>query len=397
MQGAGVCKRVPLLLQNVRVVEDFLPLELGSSDVILGMKWLATLGETQVDWGSLIMRFKVGDTAITLHGDPSLSKTLVTMKSMMKAFRKGGEGVLLELGCLMVEEVEGKIPISLQGVLSDFKAVFEEPCGLPPQRRRDHTITLQAGVSPVNVRPYRYPHLLKIEIEKLVREMLAAGIIRPSISLFSSPVLLVKKKDGGWRFCVDYRDLNKVTIPDKFPIPVIEELLDELNGTAVFSKLDLKSGYHQIRIAPNDIPKTAFRTHEGHYEFMVMPFRLTNAPATFQFLMNEIFREQLRQFVLVFFDNILVYSRTMQEHRDHLRCVLGILAETSCMPMPKKCRFGQLEIDYLGHIISQQGVAVDRSKIRAVLEWPSPRSLRELRGFWDSRGIIVGLYEIMGN
>ncbi|XP_052203652.1 uncharacterized protein LOC127808947 [Diospyros lotus] len=353
IQGAGVCKRVPLLLQNVKIVEDFLPLELGSSNVILGMKWLATLGETQVDWGSLIMRFKVGDTAITLHGDPSLSKTLVTMKSMMKAFRKGGEGVLLELGCLTAEAVEVDIPDSLQEVLSDFEAVFEEPRGLPPHRRRDHTITLQPGVPPVSVRPYRYPHLLKIEIEKLVREMMAAGIIRPSISPFSSPVLLVKKKDGGWRFCVDYRALNKVTIPDKFPIPVIEELLDELNGAAVFSKLDLKSGYHQIRIAPKDIPKTAFRTHKGHYEFMVMPFGLTNAPATFQFLMNEIFREQLRQFVLVFFDDILVYSRTMREHQDHLRCVLGILAENKLFANAKICRFGQMEIDYLGHIISQ--------------------------------------------
>ena len=143
-------------------------MELGSSDVILGMKWLATLGETQVDWGTLIMRFKVGDTTITLHGDPSLSKTLVTMKSIMKAFRKGREGVLLELGSLMAEAVEVKILNSLQGVLSDFKAVFEEPCGLPLHRRRDHTITLQPGISLVSVRPYQYPHLLKIEIEKLV-------------------------------------------------------------------------------------------------------------------------------------------------------------------------------------------------------------------------------------
>ena len=172
-------------------------MDLGSSDVILGMKWLAILGETQVDWGSLIMRFKVGDTTITLHGDASLSKTLVTMKSMMKAFRKGGEGVLLELGCLTTEEVEVKIPNSLQGVLSNFNVVFEEPCGLPHQRRWDHTITLQAGVSPVSVRPFRYPHLLKIEIEKLVREMLVSSIIRPSINPFFSPVLLVKKKDEG--------------------------------------------------------------------------------------------------------------------------------------------------------------------------------------------------------
>jgi hypothetical protein len=191
----------------------------------------------------------------------------------------------------------------------------------------------------------------------------------------------VKKKDGSWRFCTDYRALNPVTIKDRFPNPTMDDMLDELYKAIHFTKLDLRAGYHQIKVHLEDIYKTAFRTHSGHYEYVVMPFGLCNAPSMFQAAMNEVFCPYLRKFILVFFDDILVYCKQWNEHVEHLRRVFEILSAQKFYVKPFKCIFGACEVDYLGHIISQEGVRVNNCKIESMQSWPPPKTITELQGF----------------
>jgi hypothetical protein len=192
-------------------------------------------------------------------------------------------------------------PQMMEQLLQSFESVFQEPQGLPPARHCDHRIHLKTGTQSVAVRPYRYPQLHKDELERQCTTMLTQGIIQPSTSAFSAPVLLVRKADNYSRFCIDYRALNDCIIKDKYPIPVVDELLDELHGAHYITKLDLRSGYHQVQVHPEDVEKTTFCAHHGHFEFLVMPFGLSNAPSTFQSLMNEVLGPFLQRFVLVFF------------------------------------------------------------------------------------------------
>lgn len=218
------------------------------------------------------------------------------------------------------------------------------------------------------------------------RKCCPKGIIQPNSSPFSSPVLLVKKKDGSWRFCVDYRHLNAITVKNKYPLPIIDELLDELAGAQWFTKLDLRAGYHQIRMHIEDEHKTAFQTHHGHFEFRVIPFGLTSAPATFQSVMNNILSTLLRKCVLVFVDDILIYNQTMEEHLIHLQTVFQILHKHQLKVKKSKCSFAQQKLAYLGHIISPNGVSTDSDKIAVVQSWPVPSSVKELRSFLGLAG-----------
>jgi hypothetical protein len=230
-------------------------------------------------------------------------------------------------------------PTYIQAVLDKFPDVFSEPSDMPPKRDCDHAITLLPDAKVVNQRYYRLPHHQKDAMEDIIKTMIQNKVIRPSISPYSSPAIMVKKKDSAWRFCNDFRKLNAQTVKNKFPIPVIEDLLDELHGSKIFSKIDLRSGYHQIRMKENDIPKTAFSTHMGHYEYVVMPFGLTNAPATFQALMNKILAPFLRKYALVFFDDILIYSKTDVDHANHLSNILQVLRDNKLKAKKRKMQF----------------------------------------------------------
>lgn len=213
------------------------------------------------------------------------------------------------------------IPVEVKQLIREFDKLFQAPIELPPSRVYDHSISLLPNIVPVNSRPYRYSPDQKIEIQKQISAMLQAGIVIPNLSPFASLVLLVKKKDVSWRFCVDYKKLNAATVKNKFPMPIIDEFLDKIAGSKFFTKLVLNSGFHQIRMTPEDEFKTAFKTHHGHFQFRVMPFGLTNTPATFQCLMNSIFGPFMRKFVLVFMDDKLIYSKSLQEHVQHLKLV----------------------------------------------------------------------------
>ena len=218
--------------------------------------------------------------------------------------------------------------------------------------------------------------------------MVNKGFVRPSTSPWGASVLFVKKKDRSMRLCIDYRELNKVTIRNQYPLPRIDDLFDQLQGAKVFSKIDLRSGYHQLRVHDEDVPKTAFRTRYGHFEFLAMPFGLTNSPAAFMDLMNRIFRPSLDQFVIMFIDHILIYLGSGEEHAEHLRIVLQTLQEHRLYAKLSKCQFWLDSVAFLGHIVSIEGVSVDPKKVEAILNWKPPTSVTEIRRFLG----LVGYY-----
>lgn len=268
-------------------------------------------------------------------------------------------------------------------LLSTYADVFPDqlPPGLPPPRAVDHRIELEEGFAPPSRPTYRLSPREQDVLKTQLQELTEHGFIQPSKSPYGAPVLFVKKKEGDLRMCVDYRAVNKGTIKNRCPLPRVDELLDRLHGATVFSKIDLRSGYHQIRIQPEDIPKTAFRTRYGHFEFRVLPFGLTNAPATFQTMMNSIFGPHLDSFVIVYLDDILVYSTSEEAHEEHLSTVLSILRKEKLYAKASKCEFFCSRTEFLGHIISADGIAPDPKKLDAIAAWPAPRNVTDVQSF----------------
>ena len=272
--------------------------------------------------------------------------------------------------------------------LSTFKDVFPDdlPSGLPPSREVDHKIELVAGATPQSRPTFRLSASELAELKSQLEGLVKAGFVQPSKSPYGAPVLFVKKKDGTQRMCVDYRALNNITIKNSYPLPRVDELFDRLEGARYFSKIDLRSGYHQIRIDPDDVPKTAFRTRYGHFEFLVLPFGLTNAPGTFMHLMHQVFREFLDDFVLVFLDDILIYSKTLEDHEAHVRRVLEVLRKEKLYAKESKCELFKTEVEFLGHHVGRDGVRMMEDKVKAVAEWPVPTKVGHVRAFLGTAG-----------
>ncbi|KAL9254229.1 Transposon Ty3-I Gag-Pol polyprotein-like protein [Drosera capensis] len=292
-----------------------------------------------------------------------------------KLLRKGCQGFL----CSLESTTQHELSVDDIPVVRDYPDVFpDELPGLLPTSELDFSIELVPGAAPISKAPYRMAPAELKELKTQLEELLEKGYIRPSVSQWGAPVLFVKKKDGSMRLCIDYRELNKITIKNRYLLPRIDDLFDQLQGASVYSKIDLRSGYHQLRIKADDISKTAFKTRYGHYEFVVMSFGLTNAPVVFIDLMNRVFKPYLDQFVVMFIDDILVYSRDHREHEEHLRTTLKTLRENELYAKFKKCEFWLTEVAFLGHEISGEGVKVDPKKIEAVTEWSRPSN-----GSWD--------------
>src|SRR3954467_6788933 len=264
---------------------------------------------------------------------------------------------------------------------------------MPPDHDIEFLIDLMPGTGPIAKRPYKMDVDELKELKKKLKEQLEKGFIQPISSSWGAPVLFVMKKDASKRLVIDYHSLNEVTIKNKYPLPRINDLFDQLEGARVFSKIDLRPGYFQLKIREQYIPKTAFTTRYGLYEYTVMPFDLTNAPSYFMNMMNKVFMEFLDKFVVVFIDDILIYSKSKEENEGHLRLILEKLREHKLYAKFSKCEFWLNEVGFLGHVMTKDGVAVDPAKVLAIIEWESPKSVKEVRSFLGLAGYYIRFIE----
>ncbi|WJX45504.1 hypothetical protein P8452_32379 [Trifolium repens] len=360
------CLHCLVMIQNREFLINLICLPLQSLEIILGMDWLS-------------YHYVILDCArkMVFFPEPGVQRYLSANR--LTVTMRNGEPEIISLAFI---GVTSDVHIEELRVVQQFQDVFPlEIPGFPPIREVEFFIDLHPGTGPISESPYRMAPTELVELKSQIEDLLEKGFIRPSVSPWGAPVLLVKKKDGRSRLCVDYRKLNKVTIKNRYPLPRIDDLMDQLKGASVFSKIDLKSGYHQIRVREEDVQKTAFRSRYGHYEYLVMPFGVTNAPAIFMDYMNRIFHTFLDKFVVVFIDDILIYSKDEEEHEEHLRLVLQVLRDRKLYANPSKCEFWMKTVNFLGHVISEEGISVDPAKIETVLAWKQPQTVTDIRSF----------------
>jgi hypothetical protein len=372
-------------------------------DIILGKPWLTEVNPS-IDWVNNVVWVKQGGQLHRL-AEPITGSSkhvpVISAMQMRRAVRKGCHSILAIVKTKDLDSTTLDQPDLSHVTDSNFKAALQEALqanapvfaplqpGLPPERPGvDHKIELIPGSSPPFRPTYRMSPVELEELKKQISNYLDMGFIRPSLSPYGAPILFVRKKDGTLRMCIDYRALNKLTVKNRYPLPRIDELLDQLHGAKVFSKIDLAQGYHQVRMDEESITKTAFRTRYGSFEFLVLPFGLHGAPGTFMSLMHQVLRPYLDVFVIVFLDDILIYSKSPEEHVKHLTLVLQALAQHKLRAKLSKCQFGASSIDFLGHTISGEGISTDQKKVEAVKQWPVPRDVHDVRSFLG----LVGYY-----
>ena len=364
-------------------------------DLILGKQWHAHNRVRKIPETNLV---RIESCEFHAQGQPPEETPKVTQISrhqLSKCIRRKEPvfAVILrsseDLGCddaVQLSTIDTKVSKEfpeLREILDEFKDVFPDdlPPGLPPKRDPDFRIELEPGAVPQRRGIYRLSETELQEMRRQLAGLLEKGHIRPSKSPWGAPVLFAPKKDGGLRMCIDYRALNKLTVKNCYPLPRIDDIFDRLQGAQYFTKIDLRSGYHQIRLEPDSIPLTAFRTMHGLFEYLVLPFGLTNAPASFMNLMNTVLHEHINDFVIAYLDDILIFSKTAEDHVKHLRIVLKKLRENSLYGKASKCEFAQRSVEYLGHIVSEKGVSPEHSKVKSIMEWPTPRNRTDIQSF----------------